>query len=107
MQRYGMVVKVKPDRLEEYAAAHADAWPEVLEIIRQCHIRNYSIYHHAGYLFSYFEYVGDDFEADMQKMADDPATQRWWDLCKPMHEPLPTRAPGEWWANMDEVFYVD
>jgi len=107
MKRYGMVVKVKPERFEEYKRLHAAVWPEVLDIIRTCNIRNYSIYHKDGYLFSYFEYVGNDFAADMARMAADPATQKWWAVCKPCHEPLPTRAEGEWWASMEEVFHCE
>ncbi|GMV93505.1 MAG: hypothetical protein AMXMBFR82_32830 [Candidatus Hydrogenedentota bacterium] len=107
MTRYGMVVRVKPDRLDEYKRLHAAVWPEILEKITECNIRNYSIYHKDDLLFSYFEYVGDDFVADMEVMAADPVVQRWWDVCKPCHEPLPTRAEGEWWANMDEVFHCD
>ncbi len=107
MRRYGMVVKVRPEKLEEYKRLHAAVWPEVLAMIRECNIRNYSIYHKDGYLFGYFEYHGEDYAADMAKMAADPATQRWWDLCNPCQEPLPTRAPGEWWAQMEEVFHTD
>jgi len=107
MQRFGMVVQVKPGKLEEYKRLHANPWPGVVEMIAACHIRNYSIYHKDGLLFSYFEYHGDDFEADMAKMAADPETQRWWDVCKPLLNPLPTRAEGEFWANMEEVFHCD
>jgi L-rhamnose mutarotase len=107
MRRYGMVIKVRPEKLEEYKRLHAAVWPEVLAMIRECNIRNYSIYHKDGYLFGYFEYHGEDYAADMAKMAADPATQRWWTLCNPCQEPLPTRAPGEWWAQMEEVFHTD
>jgi len=107
MQRYGSVIKVRPEKLEEYTRLHADVWPDVLEMIKACNIRNYSIFHKDGYLFSYFEYAGHDFDADMAKMAADPTTQKWWDVCKPCHEPLPTRAPGEWWAAMEEVFHCE
>jgi L-rhamnose mutarotase len=107
MQRFGMVIRVKPEKLEEYKRLHANAWPDVLKMIRECNIRNYSIYHKDGFLFSYFEYHGTDFATDMAKMAADPTTQQWWAVCKPCHEPLPTRAPGEWWANMEEVFHCD
>ena len=107
MQRYGTVIKLKPEKYEEYRKLHAAAWPEVLAIIKDCNIRNYSIYHKDGYLFSYFEYVGADFDADMAKMAADPITQKWWDVCKPCHLPLETRAEGEWWADMEELFHVD
>lgn len=107
MQRYGMVLKVKPEKLEEYKRLHADVWPEVLDMIRECNIRNYSIFHRDGYLFSYFEYVGEDFEADMEKMAADPTTQEWWDVCMPCQEPVETADEGEWWAPMEEVFHCD
>lgn len=107
MKRYGMIIKVRPDKLEEYKRLHADAWPGVLEMIRQCNIRNYSIYHKDDMMFTYFEYVGDNFEADMAKMAADSTTQKWWDVCKPCLKPLPTRAEGEFWAEMEEVFHCD
>ena len=74
-------------------------------MIDACHIRNYSIFLRRlpdgrHYLFSYFEYLGDDFDTDMARMAADPVTQKWWDLCKP-YTAAPHRAAGEWWAQMD------
>ena len=106
VQRHGQVIRVRPEKLEEYKAYHADVWPGVLAMIRQCNIRNYSIYHKDGTLFAYFEYVGDDFEGDMAKMAADPTTQEWWDIMMPVQQPLETRAEGEWWAEMEEVFHA-
>jgi len=107
VRRYGMVLRLRPGALDEYARLHAAVWPEVLAAIHDCNIANYSIYHKDGWLFSYFEYHGEDFEADMAKMAADPATQRWWSVCMPLQEPLETRKPGEWWAEMDELFHLD
>ena len=107
MKRFGQVIGVKSETFDEYVRYHADVWPEVLKMINDCNIRNYSIFHKDGFLFAYFEYVGDDFETDMAKMAADPKTLEWWDIMMPMQEPLETRAEGEWWANMDEVFHTD
>jgi len=107
VKRYGQLIGVKPDRLEEYKKYHANIWPEILDMIRECNIQNYSIYYKDGMLFAYLEYVGDDFDADMAKMAADPKTQEWWDIMMPMQEPLETRAEGEWWANMEQVFHMD
>jgi len=107
MRRYGMVIRVKPEQLAEYEEYHARVWPEVLGTIRNCNIRNYSIFHKDGFLFSYFEYIGDDFDSDMAKMAADPKTQEWWTLMNPLQDPLETRAPSEWWARMKEVFHTD
>lgn len=107
MRRFGMVLRVRPEALEAYKKYHEAVWPEVLDRIEKCNIRNYSIYLKDGFLFSYFEYVGENYEADMAKMAADPKTQEWWAITEPMQEPLPTRKPGEWWAEMEEVFHTD
>jgi L-rhamnose mutarotase len=107
MQRYGSVIRLKPEKREEYRQLHAGVWPEVLGMIRECNIRNYSIYYKDGLLFSYFEYHGEDFALDMQKMAADPRTQEWWKMTDPCQEPLETRQPGEWWASMEEFFHAD
>jgi L-rhamnose mutarotase len=107
MKRYGSVIRVVPEKLEEYKRLHAAVWQGVLKMIRECNIRNYSIYYKDGYLFSYYEYVGHDYAADMAKMAADPETQRWWSVCEPCQQPLETKAPGEWWANMEEVFHTE
>jgi L-rhamnose mutarotase len=112
MKRYGMVLYLRPDKVEEYKKLHAAAWPDVLKMIRECHIQNYSIYLRTlddgrPCLFSYFEYVGSDFAADMAKMAADPTTQHWWSYCKPCQEPLADRNPSEWWVQMEEVFHTD
>ncbi len=107
MTRYGMVIGVKPEDEARYKQHHAAVWPAVLDMIRQCNIRNYSIYLKDHTLFSYFEYIGDNFEADMAKMAADPTTQEWWKVMMPMQAPLETRKEGEWWADMEEVFHAD
>lgn len=107
LKRYGSVIKLKPEKFEQYQKLHSAVWPEVLKAISQCNIRNYSIYHKDDLLFSYFEYTGSDFKADMDKMAADPVTVKWWEVCKPCQEPLSTRKSGEWWADMEEIFHHD
>ena len=107
MKRYGQIIGVKPEKLEEYKKYHAAVWPGVLEMIGVCNMRNYSIFHKDGMLFAYFEYIGDDFAADMAKMAADPTTQKWWEIMEPMQAPVETRAEGEWWSDMEQVFHVD
>ena len=112
MKRYSSVIGLRPDKVEEYKKLHAAVWPDVLKMIKQCRIQNYSIYLRQlddgrHYLFSCFEYTGTDFAADMAKMAADPITQKWWAVCKPCQQPIQNRAPDEWWANMEEVFHLD
>ena len=107
MKRYGSVIGVRPEAIEEYRKLHSAVWPEVLDMIRKCNIRNYSIFLKDGLLFGYWEYHGTDFQADMATMATDPKTQGWWKIMGPMQRPLETRTAGEWWANMEEVFHLD
>jgi len=112
VERYGMVIGVKPEKIGYYKQLHAAAWPGVLAKIKECHIRNYSIYLREVekgqfLLFSYFEYTGDDFAADMAKMAADPETRRWWKETDPCQAPIPTRGEKEFWSRMDEVFHTD
>lgn len=109
MKRYASVIGLSAEGKAEYLALHAAVWPGVLARISACHIRNYSIFlkEPENLLFSYFEYHGTDFEADMARMAEDPETQRWWAVNKPLQRPLETRAEGEWWADMPEIFHHD
>ena len=111
-QRYGSVIGIKPESLPEYKRLHAAVWPEVLAKLKDVNVRNYSIYlaevkPGEFYLFSYFEYTGDDFEADMARMAADPDTKRWWKHTDPLQTPVPTRKEGEHWHTIEEVFHMD
>ena len=109
MERMAMVIGIKPENIPEYKRLHSNTWPEILAGITASNIRNYSIYlrEPENLLFGYWEYHGDDFAADAAKMAADPKTQEWWDICMPLQTPLDTRADGEWWAMMEEVFHHD
>ena len=105
--RFGQMMKVKPDGLTAYKKWHANPMPGVNEMIKACHLKNYSIYSRGDYLFAYFEYDGDDFDTDMAKMAADPNTQAWWDVVKPLMQPLEDRSEGEFWSDMEEVYHLD
>ena len=109
VQHYGMAIGLRPELVDAYVYLHANTWPEVLNKIREGNIRNYSIYlanlQEKFYLLSHFEYVGDNFEADMAHINNDRATQAWHkftdELCQ---VPLATRAPQEWWAAMEGIY---
>ena len=106
MRRFGQVLGIRPEHVEAYERIHRAVWPEVLATIRACNIRNYSIFRYGDLLFAYFEYAGDDFDADMAKMAADPKTQEWWAICRPMQRPVPEAGPEEWWKTIPEVFHT-
>ena len=107
MKRYGSLIRLRAEALDEYKKYHAAVWPEILAMIQKCNICNYSIFLKDGLLFSYYEYHGTDYPADMARMAADPKTQEWWAIMMPMQQPLETREKDEWWASMEEVFHLD
>jgi L-rhamnose mutarotase len=110
--RFGMVTGLKPEKVAYYKDLHAHAWTGVLQQIKACNIQNYSIYiqkiDDKYFLFSYFEYTGINFKADMQKMAADSTTRKWWACTDPTQVPLPeASAKKEVWTNMEEVFHTN
>jgi L-rhamnose mutarotase len=112
MKRFGWIGRLKPDLVQKYVDLHAHTWQAVLDRNRDCHLQNYSIFLKRlpggeHYLFSYVEYTGEDFEADMQRMAADPEVQRWWAECKPCFESVEDLPPGEVWAPMEQIFFQE
>jgi L-rhamnose mutarotase len=101
------VIRLRPEKEAEYRALHADAWPGVLATLRAAHATNYSIFLRDGLLFSYLEYTGEDYDADMSRIAEDETTRRWWQLTDPCQQPLDSAAGGEWWAPAEELFHLD
>lgn len=110
MQSYGMVIGLRPEYIDSYTLLHKHAWAEVLDAIEEGNIRNYSIYLQEikgnYYLFSYFEYIGANFDSDMAMIDSDTATIAWMKFTdKVCQLPIPTREEGEWWAMMKEILY--
>ena len=112
IKRFGNVIELKADKLEEYKALHSDSHPGVRHLLTKYNIKNYSIFLHKFddgkyFLFSYFEYVGPDFDRDMEQLKTDPENQRWWELTDPCQIPLKNRQPDEQWSQMEEVYHND
>lgn len=106
-RRFAFVVGVHPEKREEYLELHRSVWPEVEAKLREGNIRNYSIYAFGDTLFGYYEYVGDDYEADMRRIDDDPASQRWLAHTDPCQVRIgEERIPGAIWQPIDEVWHL-
>ena len=106
-RRIAQAIRLRPEAREEYLRLHASVWPEVEAMIGAANIRNYSIYLLDDLLFSYYEYVGDDYDRDMSRIASDPATRRWWKLTDPCQERLPGTPDGRQWQELPEVWHMD
>jgi L-rhamnose mutarotase len=108
-KRMAMVIAVRPEKLDAYRRLHAAPWAEMNAALAAANIRNYSIYlrEPENLLFGYWEYVGTDYAADMQKLGELDVTRRWLKLTDPCQAPLASAAPGEWWSMMPEIFHLD
>lgn len=110
-QRFVWVTGLKPEKAAHYRELHAHPWPGVNKMIKECHIRNFSIHEleieGKTYLIAYLEYTGSDFDADMKRMAADPETQRWWKETDPCQLPLPeAAAKGKIWSDTEEIYFL-
>mgnify|MGYP001476117973 CR=1 FL=1 len=103
MKRLILHSELKPEKTDDYVRLHAQPWPELLELIRSCHIHNYSISIRGTELYTYYEYTGEDYEADMKRMDESPVMQRWWTHSKPcfLHH-----SEGVYYDELREIFYT-
>ena len=110
VKRFMSVIGLKPEKELYYRELHADVWPSILDRLRKSNVSNYSIHlaeiDGGKYLVSYLEYAGEDYEADMRAIADDPETQRWWKETDPCQFPLDTATPGATWSELEMLFYM-
>ena len=101
-QRTAFVLRVRPDKIDEYIEAHRAVWPEMLDALRGAGIRNYTIFRSGTDMFGYFEC--DDLEAAGRSMAEQDVSARWQDH---MAELLVERVADAGPPALQEVFRLD
>lgn len=104
MARVAFRLRVRPDRIEEYDEAHKRVWPELLALLKQVGISEYSIFRLGSDLFLYMHV--EDFERAWSELDRSPVNLRWQQEMKPLFEPLTDLEPGERFPMMREVFYL-
>lgn len=105
-QIVGQVGKLKEEKREEYIRLHAAVWSEVLELLQDCNVENYSIFIRGNLVFSYFEYTGEDYEADMNRIAENEVNQKWWSCTKPCFDKLSSDSEESFYEEMEQIFYL-
>lgn len=111
VQRFAAVIELKPEKEQHYRELHANVWPEVHAALKRANISNYSIHLAAiegrRYLFSYFEYTGNDPEKDFAGLAKDPTVRdKWWPLTEACQRIIPGTPEGELWLNMELLMHI-
>ncbi|MGH9470054.1 MAG: L-rhamnose mutarotase [Terriglobia bacterium] len=106
MERVCFLLKVRPDRLEEYKQRHASVWPEMLQALRETGWHNYSLFLRPdGLLVGYFE--TPNLKSALAGMATRDVNARWQRDMAPFFENLGSRRPDEGFERLEEVFYLE
>lgn len=82
MGRYAWVAEVRPGYEEEYRRRHDEIWPEMIDVLREAGVRNYSIFRHGLMLFGYFE--TDNLERTQRYLANSEVNRRWGESMVPV-----------------------
>ena len=98
-QRVGFVLRVKPDRVDEYVLAHREVWPEMLEALKSAGIRNYTIFRAGNEMFGYFE--TDDLAHAETYLSEQEVNGRWQDA---MADLLEERVQDQGPPPLEEIF---
>jgi L-rhamnose mutarotase len=104
-KRIAFILKIKPDKMDEYKQRHAAVWPEMLQALRETGWHNYSLFMRPdGLLVGYLE--TPDFDRARQEMARRDVNTRWQKEMAPYFESLGGN-PDEAMAPLEEVFHLD
>jgi L-rhamnose mutarotase len=105
MQRLAFRLRIKAGKEEEYEAAHKNVWPALLAKLKEVGISKYSIFRREQDLFLVMQV--DDFDAAWRALDQDSTNLKWQEEMALLFEPVPGLKPGEKFAMMKEVFYLD
>ena len=106
MQRVCFLLRVKPDRLAEYKAAHRNVWPEMLAALRRHGWTNYSLFLKSdGLLVGYVE--TPDFKKAVDGMQTEEINRRWQTTMKDFFTTLGSGAADTSLEVLEEVFHLD
>ena len=105
MERVCFLLRVRPERLEEYKERHTAVWPEMLEALSATGWRNYSLFlGEDGLLVGYLE--TEDFAAAVAGMEGTDVNARWQTEMAPFFELPSDRRPDTGLRRLEEVFHL-
>lgn len=77
MQRIGLVIRVKPEKLEEYLKLHDPIWPELAAELKAAGIRNYSLWLDRSRCIEFGYLECDDWAAACAYLDKSEVHARW------------------------------
>lgn len=107
MQRIGIQLKVRPEKLDEYRKLHNPIWPELAKALKDAGLRNYTLWLAPdGTEFGYLEC--DDWDAACAKLAESEVHTRWQALMQNYLEtPVNAGQGGQPVRMLERVFFLD
>ena len=103
-KRYAFMLRLGPGAEEAYEESHRTVWPEMLQLLKDAGISEYSIYRRDDLLILALR--ADDFEATWSKIDQHPVNLRWQAAMAPYFAPIEGLRPGERFPMLEEVFYL-
>ena len=109
MAELGFRLKVREGQEEEYIRTHQNVWPELLNIITDAGIHNYSIFIDGRDLFLYCEVEGStqDFVEAWKKTQATEVSKNWSNMMEPLLEPASGIGETEAPPLMRQIFYLE
>jgi len=105
MPRYAFQLRIRHDCIDEYEREHQRVWPELLAKLKGVGISEYSIFRRGQELVLCLRV--ENFDKAWDELDSDPVNQRWQEFMNRLFEPVPGKDPGERFAMMKEVFYLE
>lgn len=104
MERYAWTAKILEGKKDEYVRRHNEIWDELVAVLKEAGISNYTIWNTGDTLFGYYECEkGCAYAAKVQ--AESPVVDRWNDYMKDVMvmemDPVTGAQP-----IMDQVFFL-
>lgn len=85
MERMAWKGRIKPGCKEEYIKRHDEIWPEMIAVLKEAGICNYTIFANGDELFGYYECEKGIVYAESTQ-ANSPVVDRWNEYMKDILE---------------------
>ncbi len=105
MPRYAFKLRIRKEAAEDYEREHQRVWPELLQKLKDVGVSDYSIFRRGQDLFLTLRV--ENFDRAWDELDRDPVNQRWQEFMSNLFEPVLDQQPGERFAMMKEVFYLE
>lgn len=105
MERVCFILRVNPERLEEYKERHRSVWPEMKKALQETGWKNYSLFLRPdGTLVGYLE--TENFERARTDMARQDVNSRWQLEMADFFVQPESLLPDQAITPLEEIFHV-